>query len=118
MEGNQHRRDFVLSKNHYFIQQPSEWDTSHFELGQEIRIADGAFDIQTYITVAVDDAPDLMDQVADYHVLPRYTDLLEIRSALEHILDRLNSPIYSSGVNKSIIRREIELALEGETIDK
>jgi hypothetical protein len=90
MEDNKHRRDFVLSKGHYFIQQPSEWDTSHFELGQEIRVADGAWDVQSHITVAVDDAPDLMDQIADYHVLPRYTDLLEIKSKLDALVKEMD----------------------------
>lgn len=112
-----HRKDFVLSKGHYFIQQPSEWETSRFQLGQEIRVADGAWDVESHVTVAVDDAPDLMDQIADYRVLPRYTDLLASREALQHILDRLNSPVYADGVFKGAILRELRMALKGEKIE-
>ncbi len=86
MDNLVHRKDFVLNKEHYFIQQPSEWETSRFQLGQEIRVADGAYDVQSHITVAVDDVPDLMDQIADYHVMPRYTDLLRIVDGVKDLV--------------------------------
>lgn len=113
VEGNQHRRDFVLSKNHYFIQQPSEWDTSHFELGQEIRVADGAFDVQSHVTVAVDDVPELLDQIADYHVMPRYTDLLSIVDGLKDLYTK-EEP--SAGIPEYHIFDKIKEILEGRNV--
>lgn len=99
-----HRKDFVLGKEHYFIQQPSEWETSRIQLGQEVRVADGAYDVESHITVTVDDVPDFLDQIADYHVLPRYTDLLEKVTKLEELVerseatpDRKKSEVYFDG---------------------
>jgi hypothetical protein len=81
-----HRTNFVLGKGHYFIQQPSEWDTGNVRIGIEHRVADGAYDSESYITVPVEDIPALMDQIADYIVYPRYTSLLEMKSRLEDLL--------------------------------
>jgi hypothetical protein len=89
MDNLVHRKDFVLDKEHYFIQQPSEWETSRVQLGQEIRVADGAYDIESHITVAVESVPALMDELADYHVLPRYTDLLKTVDAVRAMVKEM-----------------------------
>jgi hypothetical protein len=83
-----HRVNFVLGKGHYFIQQPSEWNTGNVRIGIEHRVADGAFDSESYITVPVEDIPALMDQISEYIVWPRYTDLLDKLQRLEELVER------------------------------
>lgn len=101
------RRDnFVLSGNHYFIQNPSEIDTGHFRLGIEHRVAAGAFDVESYVTFEVEDAPDLMDRIADFHVLPKYTDLLDMR---QRLLDLTETAVkYDERMNNQLVRDILE----------
>lgn len=114
----QHRKDFVLGHTHLFIQQPDEWITNLMEIGQEVRpFPDAAYDWDNTILVPVEDAPEFMDQICNHVELPRYTDLLEVRNALEHVIERLNGPWYSSGVSKGAILRELRMALKGEQVN-
>lgn len=99
-----HRKDFVLNKGHFYIQYPEEWRTNEFQLGQEIRVADGAFDVESHVIIDGDAAPALMDEIADFHILPRYTDLFEKVQKLEELVarseatpDRKKSSVYFDG---------------------
>jgi len=86
----QHRKDFVLGHSHLFIQQPDKWITQLFKIGQEISaFPDKAYDWDSTILVPVEDAPAFMDQICDHNVLPRYTDLLEIKSKLEALIKEM-----------------------------
>lgn len=122
MDNLVHRKDFVLDKDHYFIQQPSEWETSRVQLGQEIRVADSAWDVQSHITVAVENIPDLMDQLADYHVLPRYTDLLvkldKARTQLAEFKKEVGGASFSDEISKSKVYARLGSILKGiETVE-
>ena len=107
---------WVSGPCHYFIKHNSP-GRPIFALGFEHRIGDLAYIFDTSIEFDDDEAPDLMDRIADFQGLPKYTDLLKTREALEHILVRLAGPMYSSGVSKGAIVREIMRALKGEKIE-
>lgn len=120
MSNDKHRHTFTLpgSKDRtHFIQFPEEYITGYYQIGEEVRFADGAFVSESAITVKVEDVPDFLDAVASYRELPKYTDLLATYDALQYVIDRLNSPIYSSGVSKGAILRELKMALKGETVE-
>lgn len=107
----QHRKDFVLGKSHLFIQQPDEWVTDLFELGQEIRpFPDAAYDYDNTIFVPVESAPDLLDQICDYNVLPRYTNLLEIVEGVKALYAK-EEP--SAGIPEYHIFDKLKAILEG-----
>ena len=116
MDNEKNRVDFKLpnTDGRMFIQHPEEYITNYVQIGQEFRFGDGAFISTTAISVNKEDLPDFLNEVAGYHQLPLYTDLLNVVDALEHVIDRLNGPAYSSGVSKSAIRYELNLALKGE----
>lgn len=104
---------------HYFLKRIGNmWQGIHkpdtFLLGMEYRYGDGAYEFATSIEFYNDEAPDLMDRIADFNGLPKYTDLLKTREALEHVIDRLNGPAYADGVFKGAILRELNMALKGE----
>lgn len=101
-----HRNNFVLSGKHYFIQNPSEIETGQFRLGIEHRIAAGAFDVESFVTVEVEDAPDLMDRIADFNVLPRYTDLLDMHQRLMNLTE--SAIRYDERLDNKLVRDILE----------
>jgi len=108
--------------SHYFLKRIGNmWDgirkPDTFLLGLENRIGDGAYIFSNSIEFDNDEAPDLMDRIAEFNGLPKYSELLASREALQHIIDRLNGPMYSSGVFKGAILRELRMALKGEKIE-
>jgi hypothetical protein len=116
MTNEKNRVDFKLpnTEGRMFIQHPEEYITSYVQIGQEFRFGDGAFISTDAISVNKEDLPDFMNEVAGYHQLPAYTDLLNVVDALEHVLARLDGPEYSGGVFKGAIKHELRLALKGE----
>ena len=108
--------------SHYFLKRIGNmWQgvskPKTFVLGLENRIADGAYFFSTSIEFDNDEAPDLMDRIADFNGIPKYTDLLNTREALEHVIDRLNGPDYADGIFHGAILRELNMALDGEKRD-
>lgn len=107
-----------FNNSHYFLKRigtrsvVTKPDT--FVLGLETRFGDSAYSYISGIEFDNDEAPDLMDRIATFNGRPKYTDLLKTRSAVEHIIERLNGPMYSSGVSKGAILRELKMALNGE----
>lgn len=124
---NQHRDDWVgetietpgmmrwSNNSDYFIKRRP--GSKRFQIGLESKIADGTYIFHTSIEFDDEEAPDLMDRIAIFNDIPPYSDLLEIRDALAHVLNRLDSPIYSSGVFKGAIMRELRMALDGEKVE-
>ena len=85
------RKDFVLPHGggHFFVQQLSEYNTNYIQVGQEFRFGDDALEIEEKLTVHREDLPDFLDKVADYHELPRYTDLLNIVEDVKDLVKEL-----------------------------
>jgi hypothetical protein len=90
---------------------------NHFVLGQEFNFGDGAFTDFSLLVINRADTPELLDRLAEFNGLPKYSDLSKTQEAVNHILNRLDSPIYSSGVFKGAIKRELRMALEGKKVD-
>lgn len=103
--------------SHYFLKRRNP-ESKRFVLGLENRFGqDGAYEYSTSIEFDNNEAPDLMDRIAKFNGLPTYTELTKTREALEHIIGRLAGPMYSSGVSKGAILRELNMALNGETVE-
>lgn len=80
MDNEKNRVDFKLpnTDGRMFIQHPEEYITSYVQIGQEFRFGDGAFISTSAISINKEDLPDFMNEVAGYHQLPLYTDLLNV----------------------------------------
>lgn len=110
-----------FNNSHYFLKRIGTMfavtKPNTFVLGLENRFGDNSYSYSCGIEFDNDEAPDLMDRIAEFNDLPKYTDLVKTREAVEHVIERLNGPWYSSGVFKGAILRELRMALKGETVD-
>lgn len=101
---------------HYFLKRIGNmWDgvtkPNTFVLGLENRIGDGAYMFSTSIEFDNDEAPDLMDRIAEFNELPKYTDLLAISMKVDDLLkdmDRMDQQ------NDLYARRKLRDILKGE----
>lgn len=74
--------------SHYFLKRRTP-ESTRFVLGLENRWGqDGAYEYSTSIEFDNDEAPDLMDRIAKFNNLPKYTDLLEKVTKLQELVDR------------------------------
>lgn len=94
-----------------------------FVLGLESRFGDDAYSYSCGIEFDNDEAPDLMDRIADFNGLPKYTDLLNKVRLFQAMVDRAeknprkpNGEAYFDGFGDGFKAgiRAIEIILKGK----
>jgi hypothetical protein len=108
--------------SHYFLKRIGNmWDGIHkpdtFVLGLEHQIGDGAYLFNTSIEFDNDEAPDLMDRIADFNGLTKYTSLQEkldkARAELEEFKKEVGGPSFSDEITKSKVYAKLSRILKG-----
>lgn len=74
---------------HYYLKKFDVPNPKFFRLGLEHRIGDGAYIFDSDIEFDISEAPDLMDRIAEFNGLPKYTDLLDKSTELLELRTRL-----------------------------
>ncbi len=99
--------------SHYFLKHNSP-DRPIFALGMEHQIGDLAYIFDTSIEFDDDEAPDLMDQIAEFNGLPKYSTLKRQVDMLKRMARDLDQPSQPVAILKRAILGDLEdIILEG-----
>lgn len=115
-----------FNNSHYFLKRigtsSAVTKPNTFVLGLENRFGDNAYSYSCGIEFDNDDAPDLLDRIADFNGLPSYTDLLEqldkARNQLAEFKKEVGGASFSDEISKSKVYARLGSILKGiETVE-
>jgi hypothetical protein len=110
-----------FNNSHYFLKRigtsSAVTKPNTFVLGLENRFGDNAYSYSCGIEFDNDEAPDLMDRIADFNGLTKYTSLQEkldkARAELEEFKKEVGGPSFSDEITKSKVYAKLSRILKG-----
>lgn len=110
-----------FNNSHYFLKRIGTSSAiskpNTFVLGLENRFGDNAYSYSCGIEFDNDEAPDLMDRIADFNGLPKYTALQEkldkMRAELEEFKREVGGASFSNEITKSKVYTKLSRILKG-----